>query len=388
MGQKRGHGEGTIYQRLDGRWTAQITTEIDPNTKKQKRKTVYGKSKKEVLEKITSLQYQKQTTGFLEVEKITLGQWMDRWLMDYMKGKLRPKTWESYESIIRNHIKPTLGNVVLQKLQGADIQKMYNEKLITGRIDEKGGISNRTVRYIHAVLRAGLKQALREGLVLRNVIDSTIPPSRKKKEVQVFTQEQASTFLQLAKDDKLYPAFLLEMGTGLRRGELMGLRWQDIDLTTGIIQIRQSLVTTNKGLCVQEPKTQTSKRCIPLPAEVIKELKRHKAKQNEEKLKYSKVYEDAGYVFCWENGRVINPNILSRRFSALLKKAELPHLRFHDLRHTHATNLLLLGENPKVVQERLGHSSISVTMDTYSHVTQGMQEQASSKIDSMLKSMI
>lgn len=192
-------------------------------------------------------------------------------------------------------------------------------------------------------------------------------------------------FLSVAREHRLFPAFLLEWGTGIRCGELLGLKWEDVDLNKGYISIRRSLIMLKGGLGFSEPKTEKSRRTIPLPVEVVKELKSWKTKQAEEKLFLGPAYQDNGLVICEVDGTPLAPRNFTRLFEKLLKEAELPKIRFHDLRHTHATMLLVLGEHPKVVQERLGHSTITMTLDTYSHVMPGLQEQASSKLSEILK---
>jgi Site-specific recombinase XerC len=385
MAKRTSHGNGTIYQRSDGRWTGQMTVAIDPITKKQKRKTVYAKTKREVQEKLLILQYQKHTTGFISTDKTTVGAWLDKWLEVYAKPHLRTKTWESYGWLIRVHLKPSIGEIVLSKLQTSDVQQMYNAKL---RTDEHEGVSARTIRYMHSILGAAIKQAVRENLVARNVVAFAKPPSSQKAEMHLWNSDQVKIFLDKSTDNRFYPVFLLALGCGMRRGEIIGLQWQDVDLDNGIVHIQQSLVTTNSGLKMESPKTPRSRRAIPLPEEVVKALKHLRLRQNEEKIRYRDIYQDDGFVFTWEQGKVIDPNYITHLFARLATEAGLPAIRFHDLRHLHATNLLELGVNPKVVQERLGHSSITVTMDIYSHVSKGMQESASVLVNGLLAKMV
>ncbi|AKX94603.1 putative prophage phiRv2 integrase [Moorella thermoacetica] len=377
MPKRRGHGEGTVYQRPDGRWTAQITVGID-HEGKQRRLTLYGKSKKEVLEKLTQALYQQQNGGFIEPSKITVEQWLNRWLTDYAKPHLRQSTWESYETVLRLHVIPTLGSIPLKKLQPADIQRLYASKL-------ESGLSPTRVRYIHVVLHEAMSQARESGLLLQNPTEAAKPPRHPKKKVQPLNPEQVKRFLETAKQDPLYPAFLLALGTGLRRGEILGLRWQDLDLQKGILQVRQSLIRTREGLKFEEPKTEKSRRQIPLPPSVVAALKRHKAWVNQNKLILGPDYEDHDLVFPVENGRPRDPKGFAEYFNRLLDKAGLPHIRLHDLRHTHATLLLLEGVHPKVVQERLGHSTVSITLDIYSHILPGLQEKAAERIDGLLQ---
>jgi len=222
-------------------------------------------------------------------------------------------------------------------------------------------------------------------LIFRNVTEATKPPRQTKKAFKSLTSEEVQRFLLIAKEDDLFPAFLLGLGTGLQRGEILGLRWQDVDLKAGTIKVTQSLVRTKAGLKFEPPKTKMGNRLIPLPEEVLRELKRHKVRQNKIKLALGSAYEDHDLVFAGPLGKPRDPHGFWEHFKRLVKKAGLPSVRVHDLRHTFASLLLERGENPKVVQELLGHSSIAVTMDIYSHVIPGLKEKAVAKLNDILK---
>ncbi|MBE3581079.1 MAG: site-specific integrase [Thermoanaerobacteraceae bacterium] len=216
--------------------------------------------------------------------------------------------------------------------------------------------------YIHAVLRQALEQAVREGLVYRNVAEAVSPPRQKRKEIRPLTADELNRFLAAARDDRLFPAFLFEGATGLRRGELLGLKWEDVDLERGTVTVRRSLIRTRQELAFMEPKSEKSRRTIPLPKEVVAGLRTHKKRQAGERLSRGPAYCDHGLVFCTEEGRPLDPRNFVRKFEGLLRTGGPPNVSFHDMRHSHATLLLLLGEHPKVVQERLGHSTITVTL--------------------------
>jgi len=387
---KRGQGEGTIVKRPDGRWMAQISTGHDPLTGKLKRVTYYGKTRQEVAEKLAKAQHEKNTGAFVEPNKITVGQWLDRWLIDYMKP-LRLTTWNSYEALIRQHIKPAAGGIPLTKLTPGDLQRFYNSKLEKGRLDGEGGLSARTIRYLNTIIHAALKQAMREGLVYRNVAEAVTLPKQQKKELKPLTGEQTQKMLVVAKGERLYPAFLTAVYTGLRRGELLALRWQDVDLEKQTIKVRQSVsrtyvkgAKTKTRLICQEPKTELSKRTIPIPDEVMAALKEHKKKQNEEKLFLGQAYQNDGLVFATEEGKLIEPRNLARKFETLLRAAGLPKIKFHGLRHGFATMLLEANEHPKNVQILLGHSTITTTLDIYSHVDIDIKKKAVEKISAIL----
>lgn len=381
MPRKRTNGEGTVYQRKDGTWCGQlvITWEGD----KPKRVTYYGKTKKEVLDKLTRAMAELQQGTFVEPTRLTFGEWLQVWLEEYKKPAVRPSTWASYEQTIRNHLEPALGHVPLQQLRPELLQRLYNQKLAEG-------LSNRTVHLIHTVAHAALKQAVKNGLVGRNVAEATSPPGVGKGEIRVLSLEEQHRFLEVAKENRLYPAFLLALASGLRLGELLGLRWQDVDWQRGGISINQALqrVRGRKGqktyLAFLPPKTKAGRRFIPLPEEALKALKRWKATQAEEKLAAGPLWEEHGLVFTTEHGRPIDPRNFTRKFYNLVKKAGTEHFNFHALRHTFATRLLELGEHPKVVQELLGDSQITVVLDTYSHVLPHIKEQAAARLNEIL----
>jgi integrase len=388
---KRGHGEGTIRKRKDGRWEARITAGFDPATGKQRQISKYFKTRTEAAAWVTEMAHAKQTGTFVEPNRITVGEWVNRWLDEYMKAHVRPKTWSTYKDMARLHIIPEIGSIPLRQLQTNDLQRLYNNKLENGRLDGKGGLSSRAVHMIHQIIHGALQQAAKEQVVFRNVSEAVVLPKLRYKEIQPLTSEQVSRFLETAKESRLYAAFLLELGTGLRRGELLALKWEDVDLKKGTAQVKQSLSrvrvngTTKTALLFQEPKTKQSKRVVPIPHEALKELKVHKARQNEEKLFFGQAYQDNGLVFATEDGKPLDPDNFAKRYGTILKKAGLPHVSFHNLRHTYASLLLEAGEHPKVVQEILGHTKISTTMDIYSHVNPELKERAAVKINGFLK---
>jgi integrase len=383
---KRGNGEGYIKERGDKRWEARISLGIDFNTKKPIRKSFYGKTRKEVQQKMEEAKAQISTGTFITNNKLTLGEWMDNWLNIYPKHNVRIGTWESYETYIRVHIKPTLGNIPLKDLRPMHLQRLYNEKLISGRVKTGGKLSPKTVGYIHVVIHMALEQAVRENLVNNNVARLVKKPKQTKHEIYPLTVEQMKAFLDATKSHRFYVPFLLECHSGLRRGELLGIRWQDINFETKAISVNQSLIRTRqKGLVMSDPKTEKSKRTIPIADEVIEALKGHKAIQNQHKLLAGRGYNNADLVFCSNIGNPIDPRNFTEQFERAIKQANLPRVRFHDMRHSHATMLLLHNVQPKIVQDRLGHSTISMTMDTYSHILPGMQEEATEKVRQALQ---
>ena len=262
---------------------------------------------------------------------------------------------------------------------------MYNQKIAEG-------LSSRTVHYINQVINGALKQALIEQKVYRNVNEATKLPPLKYKEIEPLTIEQVHKFLDVAEQDRLYAAFFLEMGTGLRRGELLALRWQDIDLEDEKIFVQRTVVRTRKEngstkteLVYQEPKTKKSKSSVPIPEDAVKELKAHRSRQAQERLFFGQAYHDNGLVFCSEDGRQLDPRNFTKRYGRLLKQAELPEVSFHTLRHTFATLMLAEGEEMRTVQEILRHTRLGTTADIYVSVTEKLKKNAAIKTNNILK---
>jgi len=376
MAGKRGNGEGCISKRKDGTWCAVITVGRKPDGK-LKQKFFYGKTRQEVAEKLNKALNELRQGTFVEATAVTVESWLKTWLEEYKRPKLRLTTFESYRIMAECHIVPAIGHIKLKDLRPEHLQHLYNEKL-------KAGLSPRTVRYIHLVVHSALKQALKNQLVYRNVAEATELPADKKKEARALTLEEMDRFLNALEGDRLKAAFVTLLGTGLRRGELLALKWDNVNLKEGIIAVKENLVwIAKKGFVFQPPKTEKSKRVVPLPDDVLAELKRHKVRQAEEKLKIGAAYQDNGLVFCTEIGTPIIPRNFERKYKALLKKAGLTGVKLHSLRHTYATRLLELGENLKVVQELLGHSRISVTADIYSHVSPELKRGAAAKLNGL-----
>ena len=391
MARKRGHGEGTIYQRNDGYWLGQITVGRDPATGRLRRITVTGKTRREVQERVDAIRREIQTGTFALPQNITVEAWLRHWLENYAKVSLKPKTWGTYEYMARVHIIPEIGHIPLQKLKASDLQALYNRKYQEGRLDGKGGLSSRSVHMMNQIMRSALNQALKENLVARNVTEAVRLPKLRHREMQPLRREEVQAFLAAARGHRLYAAFLLELTTGLRRGALLALRWRDLDFENGLLHVRRILhrVKLPNGekktaLVFEEPKTVTARRTVPVPKAVLAELKAHKARQNEEKLKLGEAYEDHDLVFATPLGKPLDPDNFTKQFTRLLEKAGIPKVRFHDLRHTVATLLLEADEHPKVVQELLGHARISITLDLYTHARPELKRRAVESLSGMV----
>lgn len=383
---KRANGEGTVFERSDrpGEFRAEFTFK-NPDTGKVDTKKFNGKTRKEVLNCGKAWIEARQSGLVSSADKITLSEWIDRWLKDYAEPRVREKSYEKYEGCLRLHVKPLMGAVKLAALREPDITRLFNDLLKSGayRVDDAGnhpGLSPVTVKNTRRYLCMCLDQAVKSGLLRRNVVKDTKPPKVEKQKIRALTKDQSRELLKHAREkgEIVYMALLLALSTGMRRGELFALHWEDVDLEAGVVTVNQSVTTAGGKVIWTKPKTESSLRKIPLPPDVTAELKLFKAWQNEHRLAMGDKWEETGLVVANIFGRLNNPNNFSREhFKPLLKKAGLPaDVKFHDLRHTHATLLLQQGVNIKVVAERLGHANATMTMNVYFHVMPDMQEAA------------
>jgi integrase len=368
---RKSNGEGNVRQRSNGLWEARISL---PDGKS---KSYYGVTKAEAIKKQrTAMNALDRGLPVLQDERQTLGTFLTQWLEGIRPPHVRPKTYRSYEQLMRVHVIPALGKIPLTKLTPQRLQALYAERLASGR-------SQTTVRHIHAVLHTALEQAVRWGLVARNVSDLVDAPKMRRQEMLVLNGEQARTFLSVAQGDRLEALYVAALTTGMREGELLALRWRDVDLDVGHLQVCNTL----QKLPGQPPeiapaKTDYSRRKITLAGTTLEALRAHKIRQNAERLAMGPAWEDWELVFCTTIGTPLSgKNLLERGLRPLLKRAGLPALRFHDLRHTCATLLLLQGVHPKIVSEMLGHSSVAITLQVYSHVLPDMQKQATEAMD-------
>jgi len=381
MAKRRGHGEGGIYQReSDGKWCASV--DLGFVNGKRRRKVMYGTTRKEVADKLKAL-HRDQATGLnIAPEQQTVAQYLDRWLDTIITPHRRPKTAASYAQIVRLYLKPYLGQHQLVKLTPEHIQLMLNRLLEDGGVHGES-LSTQTVHYVHSVLRRALNQALKWGSVTRNVAVLVDPPRVEKHSISVLTPEQGQRLLTAAAGHRLEALYTVALLLGLREGEVLGLRWSDIDFTAHTLRVGQTVQRVSGRLLLAPPKTESSKRLLPLPMKVERALARHAERQEEERAAWGEGWNAAGLVFPSEVGTPIEPRNLVRHFKTLLQRADLPNIRFHDLRHGCATVLISQGVHPRIVMEIMGHSQISVTMNTYGHVLPETQREAARLLDQL-----
>ena len=375
--EKHANGEGSVYFRAsDNKWVGSITLDNG------RRKVFYGKTKKEARDKMNDALHEQRKGTLIVSTQQTVAEYLEYWLKVH-KQNVRPRTQERYEEIVRLHLVPTIGKVKLDKLTAQHLDRLYTSKL-------ESGLSPTTVTAIHNFLHTALDGAVRREMLSRNVCDLVSPPRKVHKEIKPLNTEQIRKLLDAAKGHQNEALFILALATGMRRGELLGLKWQDIDFNQGILQVRRTLsrVPTNmakeigQSYIESETKTSRSRRGIVLASFALDALREHKSRQLDAMINAGPLWQYNDYVFCSATGTYLSPghNALVQ-LKILLAKAGLPDVRFHDLRHSAATMLLMMGVHPKVVQEMLGHSEISMTMDTYSHVLPTMQRDAIDKMN-------
>lgn len=381
MARKRGNGEGTIYKRSDGRWSGQAT--VGRNTDgSPKRLTVYGKSRKEVADKIAEMLLDIKTGDYIEPNKTTLGEWLDIWMRDYKTISLKETTYDSYSMNIRVHIKPCIGYISLFELSVSHIQGLINTL-------HRQGKSSALIRKIKNILKGALDQAVANGMISRNVVGGVTLPKHTQKEIRWLSVEEERTFINATKGNRLEVAFKLALVTGLRLGELIGLTWDCIDLNIGVITIKQTLIRVKsredegKNLYYISPTTKTKKsmRRVPIPKSAIKMLKEHKKTQNAEKKLAGELYTDNNLVFCTALGNRLIPRNVERSFANIIRDAGIEGASVHSLRHTYATRLFENGVAAKTVSELLGHTDVTHTLNVYTHVANIVKEKAVEFLD-------
>lgn len=365
---RRGRGEGSIYQRGDGYWCANVSAGYS-DTGTRRRKTVYGSTKGEVQEKLRQLASEVAAGSPVEAQKLTLGEFLDRWL-NTIKQSIAPSTHTRYKVSIEHQIKPYIGGVRLSRLEPVHIEQLF--VTLQGK-----GCSPRSIQLAGMRLVSALQHAVKRRLVTFNAAREISRPMVPRPEIKCWDPAQVGSFLKAAKADRLSAMYVLALSSGMRQGELFALQWSDVDFAAGCVTVQRSLEELSGKVRVKSTKTGNGRR-IDLPPLALDALRDHRAAMLAEG-------NIAAPVFCApEGGYLRKGNVYRRSYMPLLEAAAVPRIRFHDLRHTHATLLLSAGENVKVVSERLGHASINITLDTYSHVLPTMQKAAADKLQRLL----
>ena len=379
MAKRRANGEGNLRKRKDGRWEGRYTAGRDPDTGKAIYKNVLGKTQAEARAKLKAAIEEAKGLDAAKAGRYTVGQWMEVWFEHYAKVKVRPSSHQTYRGYIDNHIKPNIGKLPLEKLTSLDLQKFYKKLLEKGRVDrlesrhQAKGLSPKTVRNLHQIIASAMKLAKEQRLILADPTEGCALPRLEHREMQTLPVEQLQSFLREARDSGVFELYYLELATGLRRGELLGLKWEDIDLERGDLRVRRQIARIN-GEVVEAPlKTKNAYRTLPLAEDTIGVLEAQRKKTG-----------DSPWVFPSPTGGPIFPDSVLHMLHRVLKRAGLPRIRFHDLRHTFATLALQNGVDVKTVSGMLGHFSAGFTLDTYAHVTTASQRQAVKTMGSVL----
>jgi integrase len=372
---RRGNHEGNIRRRADGRWEARLTREGG------RVKSFYGKTRADVVQRLARAQHERQQGLLIALdERQTVAQYLTSWLAT-VRPTVKSRTWRRYEQAIRVHLVPALGSVRLVKLSAQHVQQLYAAKL-----DE--GLAAATVRHLHVILHHALEQAVRLNIVPRNVTDLVTPPRPAHQEMHVLTPEQAQCFLRSVSGQRLEALYMLALTTGMRLGELLALRWRDVDLDAARLHMSNTVHHTAGGVWhLEAPKTPQSRRRVDLAPLALEALRAHRTRQLEERLLVGPDWHDHDFVFTRGDGEPVHGTwLLDGDFRPQLAAAGLPRIRFHDLRHTAATLLLLANVPAKVVSELLGHASVGITLGLYSHVLPSMQRDAAAAMERMLSS--
>ena len=343
------------------------------------------KTKREAQEALTKVMGTVATGTYIALSKVLLRDFLNEEWLPAIKSTIRPTTYLSYAGHVKRHINPALGALPLQHLSPSHINAFYSRLLAEGRGEGKGGLAPATVRRVHATLHRALRDAFRWNKITRSPADAADPPrSSYGPEMKVWSAEELRKFLGAERETRLYALWLLSATTGMRRGEAVGLTWENVDLEAKRVAIRKTLVVTGYQPQVSEPKTRKGRRLIDLDQATVAALKQQRKRQKEERLAWGPLWKDTGYVFTREDGEPYHPERISKLFIQTAKKAGLPRIRLHDLRHTYATLAMGADIRAKVVSERLGHANIGITLDIYSHAVPALSEEAASRVAALV----
>ena len=373
---RRGNNEGSITRRSDGRWEAKASLGFRADGKPV-RKSFYGKTKTEARNKMNEAIRQHATGMPVDFQRQTVAQFLTSWLENTAKPSVRPRTYSSYSQLVQQHIIPAIGRHQLSKLTPQHVERMLNYMSAKGR-------APRTVQNVRAVLRRALGTAMKYGLVARNVAALVDPPRSVRYEHVYLDDAQAKRFLDAVTGDPLEALYNVALWLGLRQGEILGLRWADVDFDNLALSVRNQLQRIDGKLTLTEPKTSQSRRTLPLPNRVATKLREHRTRQIAARLAAGDKWHGGwDLVFMTRRGTPLDARDLVRAFKAILVRAGLPDMRFHDLRHSSATLLLAYGASPREVMQTLGHAQIAMTMNVYTHVVPELQRRTADRMDKL-----
>ncbi|MDP2729553.1 MAG: tyrosine-type recombinase/integrase [Dehalococcoidales bacterium] len=375
-----------IKRKGSNNYTIVLQLGLDPSTGKRKQQWITaGSSKREAEKHMAKLINDLDNGSYIKPDKTTVASYLEGWLKDYVWPSLSPRTAEGYESIVRCHLIPALGSVPLGQLKPEHLQHYYSEKLSGGRFNDKGTLSQTTVSHHHTCIHRAFKMALKSGLISRNPADAVTPPRPQHSEMHTMTEDDLNTFLEATKETPYYVLFYMALFTGMRRSELLALRWSDLDLLLCQVRVTRSLHHLRTGEIVfRATKTAKARRMVSLPPSAALLLQEYKDKQEAQRATLGISLKEDDLVFSNFEGQPLLPDTISHAWTKLVKRTGLKGIRLHDARHTHASLLLKQSVHPKIVQERLGHATISTTLDLYSHISPGLQEAAAIGFDKLI----
>lgn len=384
-----------IYHRKDGRWEGTYYYDINPKTGRRKKLSRYGKTEKEAKDKLIEAISQMQTGTYVDKTNLTLGTWLNEWLDVYAKPRIKQSTYISYSTYITKHINPEIGKIKLSMLRADMLQRFFNEKANTGRLDGSGGLSEKTLRNLYTMLSTALKQAYESDLIPRNYAELVKLPKVNKKEMRVLSLSEQKQLMEALKnsDERYKIGILICLTTGIRVGELCGLKWSDINEITNVLSIRRTLnrlqsidkKNSKTEIVIDTPKSTKSIREIPMQPFVINELYSYKIQREAEKASSIEIYDTRDFIICNEIGTPIEPRTMQDVFKRMLLNANIKEANLHALRHTFATRALEMGVDIKTLSELLGHTDISTTLNKYAHSLDEQKRKAMNLMSNLYK---
>ena len=375
--------KGHIRERSPGKFAIVLDVRDPASGKTRRRWHSFRGSKRDAQIECARLVTALKGGAYVDPNKMTLAEFFARWL-DHIRSRVSPRSFERYGEVINKNILPSLGGTLLTRLRPAQISETYAAALATGRRDGKGGLSPATVLYIHRIIKHALADAVRWELLVRNPAAAVDPPKVERRSMQTYDMAQTAELLETLRGGRLFAPVMIGVLCGLRRGEICALRWRHVDLAGAALAVVESAEQTKAGVRYKPPKSGHG-RSVALSATVVEELRAHRLRQAEELLRAGIRQCDDSFVYAREDGEPMQPRSLSQMWRLARATMPLPRIRLHDLRHGHATHLLAAGVHPKIASERLGHSRVGITLDLYSHVLPGMQEDAAARVDDALR---